>query len=86
MLPHDAQPHKPQCFPRAPDTDPAPVPEPDGTELFAYKLHALFDRLILIGDHLQAIDNDLIDIAHHQDVIHHHFIAVKDHLEREALP
>ena len=92
-LSHDAEPHKPQYYPPgAPDapTDAAAndheAPEPEGIELVAYTLHALVDRLVLISDHMQAIEDDLLDVLHRQEVIAGHFSAVKDHIEREALP
>jgi hypothetical protein len=63
-----------------------PLPEPSGEALLHYQVHAVLDRLVCIADHLQAIDDGLLDIAHRQDIVLHHCAAVKGMLEREVFP
>jgi hypothetical protein len=58
---------------------------PDAHDLYDYALSSLCDRLILIQDHLAAIEGNQADIARHQGIIIRHCSAVKALLER-ALP
>jgi hypothetical protein len=69
-----------------PFDDEGPLPAPSGAALLHAQVHAMLDRFVLIADHLQAIDDGLLDIAHRQAIVLHHCAAVKGMLEREVFP
>jgi hypothetical protein len=81
MVPYDDVPDKPPCSPGAADPDGAPAP--DAQTVFAYAFSSVIDRMVLISDHLAAIEEALVDVTHHQDIITHHCSALKSLLERE---
>jgi hypothetical protein len=85
MVAHPDDPDKPPCSPGAadPDDDATAPQEPVPRDLFEYAFSSLVDRLTLIGDHLQAIDEHLVAVNRRHEKIAHHFHAVKHLLEKE---
>jgi hypothetical protein len=69
----------------APENAPEPESfEPEPQDLFDYAYSSLIDRMVLIHDHLAAIDDDLLDVLRHQAMIRDHCSALKHLLERDV--